>query len=288
MIYDCFPFCHELELLEIRLHTLATVVDRFVLVESTRTHSGKPKPLFFAENRERFRDFLPIIDHLVVWDPPEGKDPWVREHHQRNYAMRALSKLRLTDVVHHSDVDEIPDPEVLADYDQRNGIFGLICFQSQFFLNCEVRCGRFLAPKIFPARLLETCDLVQIREFDSLKWKRFHLRGGWHFSYCGGIDAVMYKTDSFAHYDNIEPAWHDRQAMEKVLKSVEIGRLPGVTNGETVVTMLRAVDETFPRYIRKNEPALIAKGLIYHGSGAYQPRLKHDRLLAEQRARNGA
>jgi beta-1,4-mannosyl-glycoprotein beta-1,4-N-acetylglucosaminyltransferase len=33
MVYDCFTFYNELDLLEIRLHTLADVVDRFVLVE---------------------------------------------------------------------------------------------------------------------------------------------------------------------------------------------------------------------------------------------------------------
>lgn len=32
MIYDCFPFFDELDVLEIRLKELADVVDRFVIV----------------------------------------------------------------------------------------------------------------------------------------------------------------------------------------------------------------------------------------------------------------
>lgn len=32
MIFDCFTFFNELELLELRLHELAGVVDKFVLV----------------------------------------------------------------------------------------------------------------------------------------------------------------------------------------------------------------------------------------------------------------
>jgi beta-1,4-mannosyl-glycoprotein beta-1,4-N-acetylglucosaminyltransferase len=46
MIYDCFMFCDELDLLEIRLHELADLVDKFVVVEGDLTLSGKPKPVF--------------------------------------------------------------------------------------------------------------------------------------------------------------------------------------------------------------------------------------------------
>lgn len=41
MIYDCFLYYDEDMLLEIRLNTLAGVVDRFVIVESTYTFTGK-------------------------------------------------------------------------------------------------------------------------------------------------------------------------------------------------------------------------------------------------------
>ena len=55
MIVDCFPFFNELDILEIRLNSLAPYVDRFVLTECNVTHSGNQKPLFFAENKERFK-----------------------------------------------------------------------------------------------------------------------------------------------------------------------------------------------------------------------------------------
>ena len=46
-VFDCFPFYNELDLLEIRLNILNDVVDYFVLTESTRTFTGKPKPLYY-------------------------------------------------------------------------------------------------------------------------------------------------------------------------------------------------------------------------------------------------
>ena len=57
MIYDCFTFFNELDLLEIRLNVLRDVVDRFVLVEAGETHTGKRKPLYFRENAARFAAF---------------------------------------------------------------------------------------------------------------------------------------------------------------------------------------------------------------------------------------
>src|SRR4030081_189074 len=106
MIVDCFTFFNELDLLEIRLKELGEVVDRFVLVESTRTFQGKPKPLFFRDNASRFGQFQPKIEHLIV-DMPETEDPWAREGFQRDSIKRAGASLPPTAMVFVSDADEI-------------------------------------------------------------------------------------------------------------------------------------------------------------------------------------
>ncbi|MHB1696717.1 MAG: hypothetical protein ACYCSQ_01205 [bacterium] len=65
-VYDCFPFFNEFELLEIRLNELNQVVDKFVLVEATKTHQGKEKPLFYDKNKDSFKKFRDKIIHIVV------------------------------------------------------------------------------------------------------------------------------------------------------------------------------------------------------------------------------
>ena len=69
-IYDCFNFFNELDLLEIRLNTLKDSVDYFVIVESNVTHSGQFKPLYYEENKERFKSFEDKIIHYVVMNTP--------------------------------------------------------------------------------------------------------------------------------------------------------------------------------------------------------------------------
>ena len=91
MIYDCFTFFNELELLELRLNELAGVVDKFVLVEATQTHTNKPKPLHYHENRARFSAFHDKIIHVIVDDMPQSSDPWIPENFQRKCIARGLT-----------------------------------------------------------------------------------------------------------------------------------------------------------------------------------------------------
>ena len=57
MVYDCFQFFNELDILKIRLNVLSPVVDKFVISEATETFSGLKKPLYYEENKELFAAF---------------------------------------------------------------------------------------------------------------------------------------------------------------------------------------------------------------------------------------
>ena len=67
-IIDCFTFYNEIELLNYRLNILNEFVDFFVLVESTHTHVGKPKDLYFEKNKEKFHDFFSIKNDSYYWE----------------------------------------------------------------------------------------------------------------------------------------------------------------------------------------------------------------------------
>ncbi|MGN0855275.1 MAG: hypothetical protein ACI4R9_07135 [Kiritimatiellia bacterium] len=54
MVDDCLTFCHEPDLLEMRLNTLNDVDDRFAIAEATHTHCGQSNELIFNAKRNRF------------------------------------------------------------------------------------------------------------------------------------------------------------------------------------------------------------------------------------------
>ena len=56
-IFDCFMFYDEEMILDFRLNYLSDYVDKFVVVESSYTHSGKKRDLIFdIKKYSKFKD----------------------------------------------------------------------------------------------------------------------------------------------------------------------------------------------------------------------------------------
>lgn len=56
---------NEMDLLEIRMNELTSVVDYFLIAESNITFDGVPKETYFADNRQRFSSFDSKIKYLL-------------------------------------------------------------------------------------------------------------------------------------------------------------------------------------------------------------------------------
>ena len=63
-------FFDEEMLLDLRLNILDKFVDKFVIVESSYTHSGKEKKLIF--DIKKYSKFKEKINYIVLKDPPVG------------------------------------------------------------------------------------------------------------------------------------------------------------------------------------------------------------------------
>jgi beta-1,4-mannosyl-glycoprotein beta-1,4-N-acetylglucosaminyltransferase len=274
MIYDCFPFFNELELLELRLNELAGVVDKFVLVEATRTFTNQPKPLCFQENRERFAAFADKIIHVVVTDSPDSTNPWVVEHFQRNCIARGLTQCRADDWVLVSDLDEIPRATVVKKISQEspfhagwlaNTLHGTL--NSRLSQNIFKRKGfRRLLRKNHPFvwkfeqtlyRHFMNCRspeishgtrLVRFRDFSCAEEIRHSGRkrvndGGWHFTWMGGVDRIRQKFAAYAHQEHNQPQYNDPQHLARVLNEGS-----SIFNSRDELKFV-PLDDSFPRYL---------------------------------------
>ena len=121
-IFDCFQYFNEDHIADLRFNILNKFVDKFVIVESTVNHQGKPKKLHF--DIKRYKKFQHKINYIVVDDTPdnikkphEGGESLV-EQHQRNSIMRGLKDANDNDLILLSDVDEIPNLNKLNEYDK--------------------------------------------------------------------------------------------------------------------------------------------------------------------------
>lgn len=270
MIYDCFTFFNELDLLEIRLNVLKDVVDKFVLVESVKTFTGRDKELFFEKNKDRFAAFTDRIIHVVVREYPPYESPWVYETIQRNRIADGLVDASPDDVVMVSDVDEIPSPEAVRKYAPTPGIKGFNQTYYAYYLNyLNVRQRRWVGtrmlsyadfchafddvPVVYDEYLprayneLTTASKIRMRSLPARLGGCTIVRdGGWHFTSLGGVAAVIEKLKSYSHQEHADEAW--RTDPETVERYIREGKSPGLKMNCFAVPL----DSRFPNHLREN------------------------------------
>jgi beta-1,4-mannosyl-glycoprotein beta-1,4-N-acetylglucosaminyltransferase len=273
-IYDCFNFFNELDVLEIRLNTLYDYVDHFVIVESNVTHSGEKKPYYFNDNKDRFSKFLDKIIVFKIEDNPidftnlphtddialnqvynyikiqtnrfnrQTQPDYGRDFFQKESVRRSIVNCSDDDVILFSDLDEIPNPNILKnikDLDLNNNIYSLNQYFYCYFLNV-LKQKDWYGTKILKYGTLKNLSLNEVRGDLSLSIKLDN--GGWHFSFMGGKEMVENKLKSYSARD---------MANNKVVSSIEsnMGNLvdPFFRGNLEVVE----IDDTYPDYILNNK-----------------------------------
>lgn len=270
MIYDCFQFFNEIDILKLRLNVLNDIVDKFVISESTVTFSGKNKPLYYAENKELFKEFEDKIIHIVVDDTPMDCDAFKRDSHQKCAVMRGLKDATDDDIIIFSDADEIPNPDTLRTLlptIEQDKIYALAQRNFYCYLNLEEITGnllsitnefpgvtgnerKWLGTKICRKGLLKSYTTEQLRDAEQQDIMIRVPNGGWHFGYMGGkhvinvSDRVSHKVISAAHQE-VNNARLLREAVDKI----NDGRDMFDRDAKFVIV---PIDSTYPQYLREH------------------------------------
>ena len=241
MIIDSFIFSNELLMLDLRLNYLNDVVDKFILVESSVTHSGDPKELYFEKNKHRYEKYLHKIEHIVLenLDGPEhdwGKS-WSRENVHRLGILKGLTNVPDDALVMVSDVDEIPRKEKVGQ------IGGYI--QAFLYYYLDVYTGQ---PWV--GTVCDTAKNMKQNGPQVYRDQRFSngnvLNAGWHISFFMTPEEIQTKIKTFAHQEYNTPEFTNIDNIERRLHNLRdpFERHDLVPGG---------VDLTMPDFIFKNE-----------------------------------
>lgn len=246
MIYDCFMFFNELDILEVRLNELYDVVDKFILVEADKTFTNQDKPLWFNENKARFSEYADKIEHIVINSYPEFDSPWTFENYQRDVIIKTLKdRCNDDDVVIISDLDEIPRADLINKYKDTEGIKvfeqKLYTFYFNYLNATEPDWKR-------GTRLLKFKDIGDKTLTDIRMSEGEHIiNAGWHFTYLGGFETVKYKIKSFAHQEyNNEYYMNDKRLMRLIMDGMDIFE-------RGYKYKIVDIDNSFPKYVVKNK-----------------------------------
>lgn len=275
MIVDAFSFFSELDLLDIRLHELSDVVDYFVLVEATKTHTGLDKPLYYDENKMLFSEFSSRILHIIVQDMPitpdevraslssqdrhwlaggyQMGDNWVRERFQRNAIMRGLVDCDPNDIIMISDADEIVRASIVKDLENIivDGSNAVEQTLNTYYINWQCTNMPWWGTKILRKKFISTPSEDR---FHTPACKYIY-NGGWHMGFLGGADNIRMKIRSYAH---------DEFMIPEVITNVE-ERLKSKVDalGRSYQYKVVPLDNHFPKYVLDNLERF--DHLIYHG-----------------------
>lgn len=271
MVYDCFIFFNELDLLEIRLNELNEVVDKFVLIEANKTFQNNHKPYYFEENKERFSPFLDKIIHIKLDKYPlfipiiNPFTPWKLEFFQRNSIVKGLVNCKPEDIVLISDVDEIPKASVLKEM-LANGIdqiYGLKMDMYMYFLNNQLiydggssmtieqsKDGIWHCTAVLPYKLLKQKPnrLRKIIMRTRRRGEVFKIipNAGWHFTYLGGVKNIIKKLEAFSHTEFNNDTF---KSQEKIEEYITTGK--DLFGRDMQFKMLDNL-ETLPKFIQEN------------------------------------
>jgi beta-1,4-mannosyl-glycoprotein beta-1,4-N-acetylglucosaminyltransferase len=280
-IFDVFLFFNELDLLEIRLNMLYPFVDYFVINEATQTFFGSDKPLYYLENKERFKKFEDKIVHNII-EPPTVQQlddvgqkygTSVRCHQTDAYQKDTIKNFldnvsSSNDAIIWSDLDEIPNPEVienLKDFYEPNKVYNFAQEYCICYFNMIEKTGIFrsqtpdfdyedypkwLGTKLFSFDFLNRYTLTEMRRELSNEENIRISPGGWHWSYVGsnGLsveERVLTKINSAAHQEYNNDSVKSSISNQLKYNNDPLGR--GGCKYEIV-----EIDDTYPKYILDN------------------------------------
>ena len=260
-LIDCFMYFDEDLVLDIRLNTLKDKVDKFIITEATKNHAGENKKLNFKiDNFSKFRD---KIRYIVVDDLPinvkSPKKSWhenhVRDQFQRNAIERGYKDFNDEDLIMISDIDEIPDPKKLDEFNPKNkfACFLQKNFQSKINL-LNITNEDWPGTKICQKKYLKSPQwLRNIKTKRKPFWKIFSKKiqiinnGGWHFSFLKDPESIRNKIISYSHQEYNTKEFTNTDLIKKKISMGE-----DLFQRKIKYKKIE-IDDSFPEYIFKNK-----------------------------------
>ena len=245
-IIDSFMFFDENMLLDLRLNILDNYVSKFIVCESTYSHSGKKKKLNFDINN--FPKFRSKIEYIVSDKEPDNlkkiknedsialkesktlDNALIRENFQRNFAHEKLLEVDDNDLILINDLDEIPDLSNFS-YQKKITIFKQKMLYFKF--NLMYKNLSWTGSKICKKK-----DFINPQWLRNIKTKKYPLwrldiffsnkkynnikvikNGGWHFTNIKTAEEIHNKMKNFLHHYEYEKSGLNTLHIEKLIKN---------------------------------------------------------------------
>ncbi len=283
-IFDCTTYFNEPLIMDVRFNILNEHVSKFIIVESTYSHSGEKKKINFDKNL--YPQFKDKIKHIIIDKEPENildidntnidikkrMNSILRISLQRNEALKACKEASEEDYIFYSDNDEIPNFNEI-NFNKNKSKF--IIFEQKLFyykfnlLNDRIFWYgtkgakkkyiksisdlRHIKPKKYPFWRIDT--LFSKNKFINLKIIK---NGGWHFTQLKKPEDLFEKIKNDEHHNEFDKLDINVDYIKNMIdnKFIEYDHLSDSTSTSKIGNRfkLKSIDinSNMPIYLKKN------------------------------------
>jgi beta-1,4-mannosyl-glycoprotein beta-1,4-N-acetylglucosaminyltransferase len=255
-IIDCITFFDNNFMFELRYNILKDYVDYFVVCESKFNHKGfeKSKEFVWKNNFDEKK-----IKYFFLEKPfPKNNDPWKNQAIQRDFLLECTNFADENDYIFFSDPDEIPDPNLLINFNlkKKYGIFFQDCFNYKFNLFNPYETP-WEGTRVAKKKDLNSIDFMRQKvkaknlkygfyRFDKEKNIEIFEKGGWHFNNLMSPEDISIKLKTFAHSEFSNEKFSSVEIIkDKIKRKIDL-----FNRGHTYKII--ELDKTFPNYILNN------------------------------------
>ncbi len=286
-IFDCTTFFNENLILDARFNILDPYVDKFIIVESSYSHSGKNKKFNFDISKfEKFKDKIVYLKidtepSNLIYKKKDGNkfedEKNIRNNaikriaHQRNILLDGISEASENDLILYSDNDEIPNFENFNEKFLKNKI--LMFKQKIFYYKFNLYYDRY---DWYGSKGCKKKDLISFDWLRNIKTKKYPFyrldtyfskikyqdvriinNGGWHFTQLKNPNDIYEKITNDEHHDefqktNINITDIEDMVKRKIIKYDHLAK--SSENKYDNEFKLKKIDmNLMPKYIQKNK-----------------------------------
>ena len=212
MVVDTLLFNNEFDMLDIHLAITDHYVDRWVILEASRTFSGIVKPYNLLDNLGRYQQQYGDRLRVVALALEPHQTNLVCETMMRQAIAPALAECAPEDIVIHGDLDEIINPECWADIvammDQHDR--PVSCGFEMYMYKLDQRAERGWKGSVVARRSMFDTPHELYKGASIKRKNRDHCVGfptpvGWHWTWMGSDDLIRNKVVSCIESQHRDP-----------------------------------------------------------------------------------
>lgn len=214
MIIDTFLFNDEFDMLDIHLDITKNYVDKWIVLEASRTFSGLLKPYNLTNNLDRYKKILGDKLEVITLELTEDQTNLICETMMRKGFKSALEKYQDSDIIIHGDLDEIIDPEkwnsILNLMDEYNK--PVSCSFDMYMYRLDQKADRGWRGSVVAKKFMfETPHDLYKGRIEVVKRKfRDHCVSlktpvGWHWTWMGSDELIKNKVVSCIESQHRDP-----------------------------------------------------------------------------------